>query len=262
VVLFVSTGCSSDSSSLIISNMSEETSLEKFESILREIIVPTSLDGMTKRLAREKLEHRLELPVDGLKARRNEINDLIDRIVSEVGGANADAQAAADKLKSEDADSKTHSASAIKGEHEGSGEGSDQEGGSASDSSCQETDSGASDNEGNRASKKRKAKSKAQPKKKVKEMQKSLMTKDSFLKLADKLHVKMGPLEFVMEPRKFNTGSVGWFYGSKVRLPVGDKEVHCQLTVNCAGLGSKEWKSGGSSRKSSAKAKVKDGMDD
>eukprot|EP00927_Polykrikos_kofoidii_P072959 TRINITY_DN69042_c0_g1_i1.p1 TRINITY_DN69042_c0_g1~~TRINITY_DN69042_c0_g1_i1.p1 ORF type:complete len:421 (+),score=95.46 TRINITY_DN69042_c0_g1_i1:147-1409(+) len=49
---------------------------------------------------------------------------------------------------------------------------------------------------------------------------------------------------FDMPPRLFKTGSGGWFFGAKVRLPVGDKTVCVQGCLNLTIIGSKSWADG------------------
>eukprot|EP01057_Protomagalhaensia_wolfi_P005766 Protomagalhaensia_wolfi_Nauph_80__5765@NODE_704_length_2089_cov_40_581951_g526_i0_p1_GENE_NODE_704_length_2089_cov_40_581951_g526_i0NODE_704_length_2089_cov_40_581951_g526_i0_p1_ORF_typecomplete_len215_score50_68DEK_C/PF08766_11/6_3e06CobT/PF06213_12/0_038SOBP/PF15279_6/0_045DUF3738/PF12543_8/0_17mRNA_decap_C/PF16741_5/0_24UBN_AB/PF14075_6/0_18Med19/PF10278_9/0_32_NODE_704_length_2089_cov_40_581951_g526_i091735 len=94
---------------------------------------------------------------------------------------------------------------------------------------------GGSESEGEARSSKRSRKG-------AKKAQSSIMTKSHFCETAEALVSNIGPLQFTVTPREFSTGSCGWFYGSKHELPVGEEKVMCQLTINCAVLGSKQWK--------------------
>ncbi|KAF8820729.1 hypothetical protein IE077_002867 [Cardiosporidium cionae] len=80
------------------------------------------------------------------------------------------------------------------------------------------------------------------PPRNLKKLQAKILSKSSFLENAQGLSIQMGPkLQFYMNPRKFGPGSCGWYYGGKAKLPVGDKEIWCQLNINCIALGSREW---------------------
>ncbi|EZG43822.1 DEK carboxy-terminal domain protein [Gregarina niphandrodes] len=70
------------------------------------------------------------------------------------------------------------------------------------------------------------------------------MTKAQFMDNAVTFKSQIGPVEFDLAPRKFSTGSCGWFYGSKHDLMVGDVPVTCRFTLNCIALGSKNWPNG------------------
>lgn len=40
-------------------------------------------------------------------------------------------------------------------------------------------------------------------------------------------------------PKEFKTGSLGWSLTTKLRLPLGDQEVNCQIGLNMTIIGSK-----------------------
>lgn len=70
------------------------------------------------------------------------------------------------------------------------------------------------------------------------------MTIEEFLEKSQVLSLTINGSneKLTISPRQFSTGSVGWYYGGKVPLPVGDDlEVVCQVSINCTVVGSKSW---------------------
>ena len=71
------------------------------------------------------------------------------------------------------------------------------------------------------------------------------MNKGEFLQVAKNIPVLIDGIPVAGTVRAFKTGSVGWNANGKVtiKLPNGDI-VKCQLSMNLALVGSKEWESG------------------
>ncbi|KAL8271334.1 hypothetical protein Esti_004773 [Eimeria stiedai] len=75
----------------------------KAEEILREVVTPETWRDISRKVAREKLEEKLGVAPESFKAVKNEINEIIDKIVeeladedasgSEAGGSDSDDEA-------------------------------------------------------------------------------------------------------------------------------------------------------------------------
>merc|ERR1711879_835572 len=75
-----------------------------------------------------------------------------------------------------------------------------------------------------------------------KEKQKGLMTKTQFMESATPVPVVLpGGKEVYIPPKKFSTGSVGFWHGTKINLNVGGRDVTVQAQFNFAVIGSKKW---------------------
>lgn len=68
--------------------MSDEVSFDavKAEEHLREVVTEETWKDMSRKVAREKLEEKFGVGQDGLKAHKKEINEILDKIVSELSG--------------------------------------------------------------------------------------------------------------------------------------------------------------------------------
>eukprot|EP00923_Selenidium_pygospionis_P027153 GHVN01048785.1.p1 GENE.GHVN01048785.1~~GHVN01048785.1.p1 ORF type:complete len:325 (+),score=44.62 GHVN01048785.1:66-1040(+) len=215
-------------------------SAEEIQVALREILRPENMSEFTKRKARDALEEKLGYAHGDLLKRKVEIHGFIDDLVSEylanekadrAGGGSVDENGSGDESEEPKQPQKRASAKRKAQEPDSS----------ASDGA---SESDASSDSGNKRRRRGAPKRTAQPKKRLKAMQSKLMTRATFTDNAKVMDVTMGELKFQCNPREFSTGSMGWFYGSKVQIMVGETPLHCQLTVNCAVLGSKEWNDG------------------
>ncbi|KAL8438089.1 hypothetical protein ACSSS7_000454 [Eimeria intestinalis] len=56
----------------------------KAEEILREVVTPETWRDLSRKVAREKLEEKLGVAPDTFKPVKNEINEIIDKIVEEI----------------------------------------------------------------------------------------------------------------------------------------------------------------------------------
>lgn len=72
--------------------------------------------------------------------------------------------------------------------------------------------------------------------------QKDIMTRADFMKEADKQEIEIFGKKVSVCPKKFSTGSVGFFASRKVTLPVCGNELILNANVNITVVGSKEWK--------------------
>lgn len=66
------------------------------------------------------------------------------------------------------------------------------------------------------------------------------ITRDEFLLEAKDVQLTNGNgVAVTLSPRQFSTGSVGFSHNGKVLIPVGNRKVLCQATVNLTVVGSK-----------------------
>ena len=68
-----------------------------------------------------------------------------------------------------------------------------------------------------------------------------MSTKTEFMSEAQAFEIQIGDQKLLMEPKKFSTGSVGFFSNGKVTMNVGGKLVKMQANVMLTAIGSKEW---------------------
>jgi hypothetical protein len=68
-----------------------------------------------------------------------------------------------------------------------------------------------------------------------------MSTKTEFMSQAQAFEIQVGDQKLLMEPKKFSTGSVGFFSNGKVTMNVGGKLVKMQANVMLTAIGSKEW---------------------
>ncbi|KAL8448952.1 hypothetical protein Emag_003804 [Eimeria magna] len=61
----------------------------KAEEILREVVTPETWRDISRKVAREKLEEKLGVAPETFKAVKNEINEIIDKIVEEIADDDA-----------------------------------------------------------------------------------------------------------------------------------------------------------------------------
>lgn len=64
------------------------------------------------------------------------------------------------------------------------------------------------------------------------------MSKSSFIKQAGTLSANVAGTTVSAEPRKFSSGSVGFYFNNKVTLPDGTR---LQFSGNAVVIGSKDW---------------------
>ena len=68
-----------------------------------------------------------------------------------------------------------------------------------------------------------------------------MSTKTEFMSSAQAFEIQIGEQKLLMEPKKFSTGSVGFFSNAKLTMTVGGKLVKMQANVMLTAIGSKEW---------------------
>lgn len=79
--------------------------LLKAEEHLREVVTAETWKDMSRKLAREKLEEKLGVDPDGLKAYKKEINEILDKIVNELTGeGNSESEAGDSDADDEEAE--------------------------------------------------------------------------------------------------------------------------------------------------------------
>ncbi|KAH8740340.1 apicomplexan specific protein [Cryptosporidium ryanae] len=175
---------------------------------IKKIVKPENLDILTSRKVREELEKSLGLPDDSLLHKKTEINSMLDDIILEIENRQTKKNifTGSKEYKTEDDDISINS----KVE--------------------QEDENFQNKFEDDRMSTKRK--------------QASMMSTNDFLEKAKVINFTIdgSDITIPVKPRKFSTGSVGWYFGNKISLPVGDEdEAICQISINCTVVGSKFW---------------------
>jgi hypothetical protein len=68
-----------------------------------------------------------------------------------------------------------------------------------------------------------------------------MSTKTEFMSAAQPFEIQIGEQKVLVEPKKFSTGSVGFFSNAKLTMTVGGKLVKLQANVTLTAIGSKEW---------------------
>ncbi|KAH8584712.1 apicomplexan specific [Cryptosporidium sp. chipmunk genotype I] len=190
------------------------TSIEVIKTHLNRIVTNDNLDTLTPKKVREELEKTLGLPSDSLKTKKSEINDLIDTIILELTEK--------DSINSSSGLSEKNAPNIHK---KNLGE---------SDINEEEQSSNLSAE----APKITKQSGKAPKRKQISMSIEEFLEKSQVLSL----NINGSSEKLAISPRQFSTGSVGWYYGGKVPLPVGeDSEVMCQVSINCTVVGSKTW---------------------
>ncbi|KAJ1605395.1 apicomplexan specific protein [Cryptosporidium canis] len=181
---------------------------EEIKAQLKKILTNDNLDTLTPKKVREELERVFNLPSDSLKYRKDEINQLIDTIILEPQEASLNNMACKKNSTRSDINVESNT------NHEELSDNFDYNNPNA--------------NLCGRSTKRRQV----------------AMSIDEFLEKSQILSLTINGSneKLAISPRQFSTGSVGWYYGGKVPLPVGDDlEVLCQVSVNCTVVGSKTW---------------------
>ena len=68
-----------------------------------------------------------------------------------------------------------------------------------------------------------------------------MVTKNEFMAGAQPFEIQVGDQKLLVEPKKFSTGSVGYFANGKLTMNVGGQLVKMQANVTLTAIGSKEW---------------------
>ncbi|KAH7646964.1 apicomplexan specific [Cryptosporidium bovis] len=160
-----------------------EISNEEILKHIKEIVKPENLDTLTARKVRGELEKSLNLPNDFLLHKKTEINNMLDDFISKIDGEN-----------STKVYSNTH----------------EYFDGPINSKVDPDYKSFQNKVQNDKISTKRK--------------QESMMSIDEFLEKAKiiNLEIEGSGTKIPITPRKFSTGSVGWHFGNKIPLPVGN----------------------------------------
>ncbi|EAK88384.1 apicomplexan specific protein [Cryptosporidium parvum Iowa II] len=206
------------------SNQLVNTSAEVIRTYLNKIVTNDNLDTLTPKKVREELEKALGLPLDSLKPKKNQINDLIDAIILEIKEKNS-TDSPIEQI--------TNNVSNVDYKDEETNANNDEEHNDLNINIPEIT----------------KQNGKATKRKQISMSIEEFLEKSQTLSLS----INGSSEKLAISPRQFSTGSVGWYYGGKVPLPVGDDlEVLCQISINCTVVGSKTW-----SQNISKKSKIK-----
>lgn len=76
----------------------------------------------------------------------------------------------------------------------------------------------------------------------VKNRQQDLMTVEDFNRAAKTFSVRIGEKDLMVEPKRFSSGSCGFFGVGRAVIMLDGQPVVMQCNVNCAVIGSKGWK--------------------
>lgn len=71
--------------------------------------------------------------------------------------------------------------------------------------------------------------------------QSSAMTRQAFMDTAQAFKVNIGGKEVKVPPKKFSTGSCGFYQNTKVQLDVDGQSLVLQCQFSCQIIGSKQW---------------------
>jgi hypothetical protein len=72
-------------------------------------------------------------------------------------------------------------------------------------------------------------------------MANSVASKNEFMAGAQAFEIQVGDQKLLVEPKKFSTGSVGYFANGKLTMNIGGQLVKMQANVTLTAIGSKEW---------------------
>ncbi|TRY53579.1 Uncharacterized protein CTYZ_00003809 [Cryptosporidium tyzzeri] len=195
------------------SNQLVNTSAEVIRTYLNKIVTNDNLDTLTPKKVREELEKALGLPSDSLKPKKNQINDLIDAIILEIKEKNS---------TNSPIEQITNNVSNVNYKDEETNTNNNEEHNDLNINIPEIT----------------KQNGKATKRKQISMSIEEFLEKSQTLSLS----INGSSEKLAISPRQFSTGSVGWYYGGKVPLPVGDDlEVLCQISINCTVVGSKTW---------------------
>ncbi|KAL7069445.1 hypothetical protein ACR3K2_00430 [Cryptosporidium serpentis] len=220
--------------------LDDSLDMGKVEKIIRTIVTSETLDSLTSRKVREEIENQLNLLQGSLISKKLEINEVLDRVILEIQRDLKDHEPLTkklieyktlDKYKQEYSTDDRDEVSSEQSDYAENEEDSDKE-------IRQKRERELENDEENKDG------SKSITKKSTKPKETSIMSIDEFLEKAQvlSLTINNSKTKLAATPRQFSTGSVGWYYGNKVSLPVGDSDIVCQLSLNCTVVGSKSWK--------------------
>ncbi|KOB62749.1 hypothetical protein PFHG_04516, partial [Plasmodium falciparum HB3] len=198
---------------------------------------------ISRRHVRQKLEEIFNLKENDLYKRKKEINDIVNRVSTNLLEEENKKRNEELKIKKEQenndnvndhedkptADVDTNKNKMITKEENTKNKNVKKYNNSDDQTVCSQTD--AVDKN---SSKKRK--STGNDVVSVRKKQANIMTKDYFLKHAKSILCNMSEnINLTLEPRIFSTGSCGWHIMDKIYLLVGDRNVLCQFCINCSG---------------------------
>ncbi|GAB5372198.1 hypothetical protein AAMO2058_001644900 [Amorphochlora amoebiformis] len=191
-----------------------DSSAKTLRKKLEKVLSGEDLNQLTRRQARTMLEEELGLEKNALKKRKNEINQFLAEIVEK---RQEDEKKDDDDDDDEDDEVVEPPRKKKKTSKKETGEASD-----VKAHTCT-TRSGNS------------------VPKKLKEKQSELMSKKYFLDYAKEIAIDIHGNKLTGKARDFSSGNLGWYLGGKIEIPVGKKNVWCQVGINVTIPGSKEW---------------------
>jgi hypothetical protein len=62
---------------------------------------------------------------------------------------------------------------------------------------------------------------------------------ETFMKEAKPIEINMGGQTVIAQPKKFDTGSFGWYFNKKVDQKIADEDCVVQMQILCTVVGSK-----------------------
>ncbi|SOS81018.1 conserved Plasmodium protein, unknown function [Plasmodium sp. gorilla clade G1] len=227
----------------------EDITTEQLENATKTFVSIESAAQISRRHVRQKLEEIFNLKENDLYKRKKEINDIVNRVLTNLLEEENKKRNEELKIKKEQenndnvndhedkptADVDTNKNKMITKEENTKNKNVKKDNNSDDQTMCSQTD--AVDKN---SSKKRK--STGNDVVSVRKKQANIMTKDYFLKHAKSILCNMSEnINLTLEPRIFSTGSCGWHIMDKIYLLVGDRNVLCQFCINCSVIGSKQW---------------------
>lgn len=195
-------------------NASKITNAE-LEDATKSFVSIESAAKISRKHVRQKLEDIFQLDRGALYPRKDEINDIVQKILKNL-------------LEKEF--NKKHKKEKEKEEVEADADADAKKNDDANDTADEET-----------KVKKRKLTALKEIHA-IRKQQANMMTKNFFLENARTLNFELCEnVQIDMKPRIFTTGSCGWHVTERSYIPVGNKDVLCHVCFNITIMNSKEW---------------------
>eukprot|EP00747_Dinoflagellata_sp_TGD_P167592 gnl/TRDRNA2_/TRDRNA2_192269_c0_seq1.p1 gnl/TRDRNA2_/TRDRNA2_192269_c0~~gnl/TRDRNA2_/TRDRNA2_192269_c0_seq1.p1 ORF type:complete len:199 (-),score=58.85 gnl/TRDRNA2_/TRDRNA2_192269_c0_seq1:99-695(-) len=186
---------------------------------IRAILENRDLSTMSLKEVRGELETRLSQPRGALDEHKDKIKELATVEIGRIQAAQEQAEA-----------------------QQEAGEEAGGEAAAAEDAPSKRRDKKRKSQGGEPSEKKRKEGEEKPKLGGAKERQADAMTRKEFMKHAKAMKVPINGKSVTVPTKQFSTNSCGWWGMSKVPIEVNGVELVVQCQINCAVIGSKEWK--------------------
>jgi hypothetical protein len=188
---------------------------------LFKILEGKNLETLTRKKARKMLEKELGLEENGLKPRKDEINEYLVEYCSK------QQQEAEESEKSEE--SSASSAPASRKRERETKESTKAKKAKTTDEKKEPKNHTCVTRSGNAAPKQ------------LKQRQQDIMTTAEFMEKAKELKLEIFGNKLTGKPRSFSSNNKGWYLGGKIEVDIGGTTVWASAGINISIVGSKEW---------------------